>query len=168
MSYASDIVPQFVSAARDYCQLIDDASAHSPRRILETMQIVLARLYSLALELPLADPTSDDEPPDSMSHDDWRRVYDRLGAFLGDSDAYWLVFGPIDPDDHESIPHTLADDLSDIYRDLQSASLESGRDPSPDELWSLRFSFETHWGHHAVDALTAIHSMLYGPHAPEN
>lgn len=167
MNPANDTIPQFVRTARDYCRLVDEAAAQTPRRFLETVQIVLIRLYSLALELPLADPTTDDGPPDSMSHDDWCQVYDRLGKFLGDSNVYWMVFDPVDPDDHESIPHTLADDLSDIYRDLKQASFESGYELSADELWSLRFNFETHWGHHAVDALTAIHSMLLGPHASE-
>ena len=167
MNPAIDIIPQFVRSARDYCRLIDEADAQTPRRFLETVQTVLARLYSLALELPLVDPTTHGEPPDSMSHDDWRRLYDRLSNFLGDSNLYWMVFDPVDPNDHDSIPHTLADDLSDIYRDLRQASLGSGDEMSADDLWSLRFSFETHWGHHAVDALAAIHSLLNGPHASD-
>ena len=165
MNPPSDIVPQFVTAARDYCLLIEGASALPLHSFLQRAQLVLARLYSLAPQLPDPDPTTEDPLPDSMSHDEWRELYDRLGAHLGSSNLYWMVFDPIDPDEHESIPHTLADDLSDIYRDLKDATLEPGLEPSADTLWSLRFSFESHWGHHAVDALTAIHSLLHGPHA---
>ena len=163
MNPPSDIVPQFVSAAREYRLIIDQATALSPRQFLVVVQTTLARLYSLALLLPDADPTTDVESPGRFSPDDWRQLYDRLSGHLGSSDFYWIVFDPIDPDDHESIRHTLADDLSDIYRDLEHASVE--REFTADALWSLRFSFEMHWGHHAVDALTAIHSLLYGPHA---
>ena len=158
MNLPSDIVPQFVSAAREYRLIIDQATVRSPHQFLVLVQTALARLYSLALLLPDADPTTDVEPPDGMSHDEWHQLYERLAGHLGSSDLYWMVFDPIDPDDHDSNPHTLADDLSDIYRDLARATVEAQRELSADALWSLRFSFETHWGHHAVNALAAIHS----------
>ena len=98
-----------------------------------------------------------------MSDEEWRQLYERLSDHLGTSVEYWMVFDPIDQAEHESILQTLADDLSDIYRDVLVATVENGQPITDDLLWSLRFSFETHWGHHAVNAIAAIHSLLHGP-----
>jgi hypothetical protein len=61
---------------------------------------------------------------------------------------------------------TLSDDLADIYRDLRASLLgDPARIQTNDALWDLRFSFETHWGQHAVSALAAMQALLFGPNS---
>jgi hypothetical protein len=161
----SDILTSFVDASRDYCALIDSVPALPVRTFLEQVQRVLTRIYALALELPSVAPDTADEPPDHMTHQDWLGYYRRLGDYLGTADLYWMVFDPTDADDHDAIASTLSDDLSDIYRGLAAFLADAAPTPNRDAVWSVRFNFEIHWGHHVVAALTAIHALLYGPHA---
>jgi hypothetical protein len=155
----------FVDASREYCALIDEIPSLPIRAFLERVQFVLARIYALALELPSVEPETADPHPDRMTHQDWLGYFSRLGEYLGPADQYWMVFDPVDAGDHDAISTTLSDDLSDIYRELSAHADQGTLALTDDALWSLRFNFEIHWGHHVVDALTAIHALLYGPHA---
>jgi hypothetical protein len=159
------IVESFVATSREYCELIEGIPVLPRRSFLVQVQRTLARLYVLALDLPSVPPETNDLPLERLSAQDWRHLHERLGEYLGAADVYWMVFDPADPIDHEAIAQTLADDLSDIYRDLRDCAVEVGGTMTGDLLWTLRFSFESHWGHHVVGTLMAIHSLLYGSHA---
>ena len=114
--------------------------------------------------LPYVDAESNYEVPDRVSHAQWWRVCGEIRAKLGDRDVYWMVFDPADPTDNEAIQTTLSDDLADIYQDLRNALPTEESDAfSNDALWFLRFQYKHHWGQHAVSALTAMRSLLYGP-----
>jgi hypothetical protein len=70
---------------------------------------------------------------------------------------YRVVFNPHDfePDD-EPVTGMLADDLADIYRDLDEG-LDNARNGHIDDAcfdWS--HSYMSHWSRHAVNALAAI------------
>jgi len=157
---------QFERAAAEYFELIERGASHSRRQFIERAQEAVADLFHLALSLPRVAPDTVDGPADRISNEQWWSTCNQLGETLGEANAYWLVFDPADAKDHEAIVSTLSDDLADIYRDLKT----SLGDDVPtvltnDDLWELRSSFETHWGHHAVCALSAMHALLYGPNA---
>jgi hypothetical protein len=157
---------EFLQLAAQYFALIENSSSMTCRQFLECAQQIVSKLYYLGLLLPSIEPDNDEGTTDRMSHKQWRSIYDQLRKTLAEVDLYWLVFDPIDPNDHTAIAHTLADDLSDIYRDLRNALSDKDLDGMTDEsTWYIRFNFEIHWGKHAVNALSAIHSMLYGPNA---
>lgn len=86
-----------------------------------------------------------------------------LAAFLGPYDLYWEVYDPAKPEGDDKLQVSLADDLSDIYFDLQEG-LELWRRGTEGDLrnavFGWRLGWETHWGAHAVDALRAIHWHL--------
>jgi hypothetical protein len=163
MSYWKD-ERQFRQVAAEYCGVIEQSSTIQRRLFLERIQETLAGLYALATRLPHVRPATSDAGPDRITHDQWHRLYKEIGARLGEADHYRMVFDPADPTDSEAIVTTLSDDLADIYRDLKDA-LPVGGDETvdADRLWALRWSFETHWGQHALSALTAIHALLHGP-----
>jgi hypothetical protein len=157
---------QFEQAAARYFELIESAASLSRRQFIERALVAVADLFRLALSLPRVKPDTADGAPDQVSKERWWSIHNQLGAMLGDANAYWMVFDPADTKDHEAIVSTLSDDLADIYRDLKaSIEGETQKIPTSDELWDLRFSFETHWGQHAVSALSAMHALLYGPTA---
>jgi hypothetical protein len=95
-----------------------------------------------------------------MTNDDTTVLRHRIGTKLGDHDLYSVVF---DPSERDSAPVTgsLADDVADIYRDLQDgfAELRAGR--SANALWQWKFGFDRHWGKHAGEANYALHSFPY-------
>ena len=99
------------------------------------------------------------DPPDGLSHQEWTEVYERIRAKLGDPESYRGVSDPWDPKD-ELLDTSLADDVSDINRELRSVlAMNRGEEAA----WDWRFAFAHHWGDHAVSALKATHWLLHEP-----
>ena len=84
----------------------------------------------------------------------------KLSEPRADWDRYWQVFDPTEDD--EAVFGTLADDIADIYRDLKEGLvlIEAHEVPPEDIIWNWRFSFYSHWGKHAMDALLTVHFRL--------
>lgn len=149
--------------ARQFCTTIDDAPNLNRTVLLSRMYEVLPSLIGLAISLPdvsLDEGSEDGEIPKRTlsTHDEWKRRYRLLGENLGDWDAYWEIFDPISETD--SVGGTLADDLADIYRDI-GEFLDNPNSQPIRRIWHLRFSFTTHWGKHAIDALKVIHTRIH-------
>ncbi len=140
----------FETLARDFCSEVEDGPV-DPRALLRR----LVGLVAGALEMPVAEPTDHEyEDPRDLAAAT-RAVSVNLTALLGESDLYWEVFDPRDLSD--PVAGSLLDDLADIYRDLRRGLhiLSTG---SPDDaMWEWRFSFDTHWGNHATDAIRVLH-----------
>jgi hypothetical protein len=155
----------FLAVAEEYCRFVESRSDYKRVALCRRALELIAQLVSLGAQLPSVEPDTIEPPRSSISHGEWSDIFSDLVGQLESVDGYWMVFDPYDPNEHDSIMSSLADDVADIYRDLKDSLPPSGRAPTNDELWSLKFSFETHWGQHAVSALTALHGLLYGPHS---
>ena len=160
----AQLIEHFRSVAGHFCDLMENSSSCSRAEFVKLVHGLLADLYRMGALLPHVKPDSDNATQDRVSHEQWSKVCGEISAKLGDADVYWMVFDPADPTDKGAIQNTLSNDLSNIYRDLRSGlSADESAILSNDALWELRFQFEHHWGEHAVSALTAMHSLLYGP-----
>ena len=115
----------------------------------------------LALALQEPDLSDVDRSGRSIAHDEHMKMLVALRNQLESYDAYQMVFNPLEDD--ESIQGSLADDLADVYRDLKDGLIQLEADPAStdDVVWKWRFLFQSHWGHHAVAALNAIHWTVY-------
>ena len=79
----------------------------------------------------------------------------RLREVFGNLDGYWEVFDPTRKD--ESVSGSLANDIAEIYFDLQeSLKLLRGAAGPSDVYWQWRFDFQGHWGRHATSALRVL------------
>ncbi|MBX3217135.1 MAG: DUF5063 domain-containing protein [Labilithrix sp.] len=141
-------VATYVWKATEFCTFIQEAGKLPLGERMSGARRYLLALYSAALSLPSVEPTDDVKPgrtPESPR--DWQG--------FEEFETYWEVFDPYKSD--EPVAGSLSDDLLDVYRDVRRGlSLwESGHDASA--IWEWRFSFESHWGGHAVDALRALH-----------
>jgi hypothetical protein len=161
----------FARLAEEYCLTIERREQIADAGFLPAIHSLLPRLYSAALALPDTDilfPDTDDidgdadyEPPDRnpdrASHDEWREIYRSLEQLIGSRNYYREVFDPYEPVTEKEVTGSIADDLTDIYRDLRTGLAAWKRGDSRAALWEWRFPFETHWGEHATSALRAIH-----------
>jgi hypothetical protein len=135
--------PGEVSSFENLARLL--ARLHAAMRCLPEVQWepheVDAASYHPALEVP--------------------RIYERLQHIFGDADAYPSPSSSITG--REIWIGSLADDLADIYGDL-AAGLETLRSGASLQAvaWDWRFSFESHWGAHLLDASRAIHRLITG------
>jgi len=77
-------------------------------------------------------------------------------------DVYWEVYEPLVQvaDSDAVVAGSLSEDILDIYMDVARglAYLEAGL--VADAVWHWRFTRETHWGDHAVDALRALQRAM--------
>jgi hypothetical protein len=157
----------FRETAVEYCRLIDAVENLLEEELLRKVQPLLAALYAAAWRLPVVEPVGDEDEdicPDDYevhaSHARWQPVFELLKKQLGKHDRYWTVFSPYG---EEETPHqgSLADDLADIYCDLQDGLERCAIHGVTDEtLWELRQDFLIHWGAHATGAIRTIHDTL--------
>ena len=151
---SSSILP-FAEAAADYCEWCEsppgkDAVAEAARAVSH-----LSLLYHLAAELPLPDDIDDEFEPEGSDNDTWHAVAQRCAAMP--FKYYSEVFDPHAVPGEEPIVHNLANDVADIHRDL-IGGLELYRAGHVAEAqFDWRFTFEIHWGRHAVSALRGLH-----------
>jgi hypothetical protein len=141
-------VATFVWRAREFCTFIHEADKLPLDERMSEAQRYLLGLYTAALSLPSVEPTDYAKParsPDPPSN--WQG--------FEEFETYWEVFDPYKL--AEPVAGSLSDDLLDVYRDIRRGLTywESGHDARA--IWEWRFSFESHWGDHGVDALRALH-----------
>lgn len=130
----------------------------------------LAQLYASAHQLP--DIRLGDDAPElpetlDVSNAEWQSIAQQVQQTLGSLDTYWAYFWHSAPTGVHDEPmcHSLADDLTDIYRDIKPGlrALEAEHE---DSIEMVVFSwkeplFATHWGQHAVSAMQALHSIVF-------
>lgn len=158
MSSPSETVEAFIETARSFCDLVEQVETQSRETVLDRLAVLLPRLLELAVQLPSEQSAEDVEPP-GTSYGAWQARFVAIGQTLGDVGEYWTsvdVGGDRQP---EVVNLPVADDLADIWSDLRDGlSLLDGAGSVVDAVWEWRFSFDIHWGAHAVEALRAVHA----------
>jgi hypothetical protein len=168
-----DAVNRFGLIAQRYCSLVDSRSALDKSEFLLQIYRILPELIAEAIRLPLVEFSDDENEAQEatisqirakteIKQEEWLQLYNSLKEKLGDWDLYWQVFDPLK--DNEAIHGSLADDISDIYRDLKDGvSLKDTNGIPPCEIiFDWRLGFFSHWGKHAIDALRTAHFLLEG------
>ena len=113
---------------------------------------MLARLIAAALELPRTDP-GDAPEPEGISSAVLKALHPRLACLP--INLYRVAFVPTDLDAQPGMA-AVTDDLQDIYSDLQDGLWLYGLGYVDAAAWHWDLHFESHWGHHASDALHAL------------
>ena len=165
----AEIIERFATIVRQYCSAIDEAAGLERGEILDRVYPLLPRLIDQAIGMPKVaeadeaeDAQSDDELPKASrwTHEERRNLFKLLQEKLSGWDQYWVIFDPTN--DLDPVLGSIADDLVDIYFDLKEglALHEAGQSEPGQVIWEWRFSFDIHWGEHALGALRAIHFRL--------
>jgi len=155
MDSLSEKLTEMASTATAYCGLIETHNPSVNRGWLIEMYTLLPRLHSAVTSLTSFE--GHDLPVPEVDLDIRFDLYSRLRRQLGDRDSYWLEFDASPEQVHMS--GSLADDLTDIYFDLQHG-LEL-----LDEAWPQRAAqawqstYRLHWGQHLVDAERHLYAL---------
>jgi hypothetical protein len=131
------VVATFVCRAREFCSFVDEASTLPLSQRLLGARERLLDLYSAAVPLPSVEPPAHEDEVRSI-----------------EPPADWKGF-----DLQEPVAGSLSDDLLDVYRDVGKGLRLWDADALTAATWEWRFSFESHWGDHAIDALRALHRV---------
>ena len=154
------ILDSFEDLARRYCKLLEDEAPIGALVFARECLILLLRLYDGAMQLP--ETAVGEEGTPRFSHETWKSMFESISARMPGSDCYWTVFEPLELEPPNPVVGSVADDLADVWRDLKSGLLlidNGGLKCTNSAVWEWRFSFESHWGRHAVAAITALHAL---------
>ena len=154
MTSLTETLSEMIDVAEGYCRLIENPD-EGAQRWLASLFTLMPRLHTAVTSLN-AFETGDTQVP-GVDLDDRFSLYSRLRKRLGDRDSYWLEFDALPEEMHMS--GSLADDLTDIYFDLQHGLELMG------EAWPHRAaedwqsSYRLHWGQHLVDAERHLYAL---------
>lgn len=147
-------IERFAEVARRYCMWAE-GQLGNPYDEIRRVRLLLAELHLAAVELPHPGIGKNTDAV-SITHEEWSRFYEKFGALPVTN--YSDTFDPLK--EEEPVTNSLADDLADIYRDLQAGLSLFEADHPIDAAWEWRFGFQTHWGQHLVGAQRPIHEYL--------
>ena len=156
---------KFAIAARRYCSTVDSTTNRKRAELLLEIYRILPVLIGEAMALPNVELRNNEgeseQPSHRVSHEAWATLYESLKQKLDDWNAYKQVFDPTSLDT-EPIFGSLADDIADIYRDLQAGLQlgDKGQVCGDDAVFHWRLMFYSHWGKHAINALEVIHCRV--------
>ncbi len=165
-------VVRFVEHVRLFCRLLEVEPGNRQDWML-TLLTTLADLYAAAHHLAVPDnDLASDFPEETFdpTPGELQAVRQRVGRVLGEDNLYWCTLNvrlaPTGPERGDSLGvGDLTDDLADIYRDLRPGlrAWDANVDAYlPDIIFGWKEPlFASHWGMHAVDALRALHSLVY-------
>jgi hypothetical protein len=144
-----------------FCDLAEGNSGASSARLI-AVRDALVELYQASLHMPDIVGERFRDVPERLPFDEYRRVKERIGTVV-ESDYFLICFHPFRTPAEEPVCASLSDGLADIWRDLKRGLLALEEDEekwAAAVFWDWKFSFETHWGDHAVDCIWAIHKLL--------
>jgi len=147
-------VDAFAAVAEEYCawaegeSLGEIADARTARKLL-------AELIRHAIELPdPSDELSSDAEPEAISSEDYQRIFRRFGSLP--FNYYSECFDPLVVPGEEPVTSDLADDLADIWGDLESGLSLHRAGHVDAAAFHWKYHFDIHWAHHATSALYAL------------
>jgi hypothetical protein len=146
----TDPIDIFYTLAKAFCAFAQgEPSAHDAR----IAQMLLARLYAAALELP--EGIGEEVQGEPMSLEEWQVVHQRFASLP--VRRYSAPFQPLNETDSASIAD-VAEDLADIYRDIKRGLAQYERGAHAAAAWEWSLHFHAHWGRNALAALSALHA----------
>jgi len=156
-----EAVERFTDLAREYRAWVltgTDRGPDAARRAL----VLVGRLYVAALALP-PRRCEDREEIELPPSPEWQEVYQALVARLP-FQHYGKVFNPLPVPPEASLVGDLADDLADIFAEVDGGLrwVEAGQ--PAEAAWEWGFGLVNHWGEHAASAIRALHCWLAAEH----
>jgi len=162
--YSKNVI-EFVTVANEYCSFIEKAEHFSRKDFLSRIQKIFPLLYLKAALLPEPDSeVSEEEAEKYVTEEDYNYIHDKLISKLGDADAYQEIYDSSLQYNYIPMEGSISENIADIYQDLKDFVL-SYRIGTVEVMNSAftecRNNFEQYWGQKLVNALRAIHFLLY-------
>ena len=161
--YSKNVI-EFVTVAAEYCSFLENSNQQDTKSFLEKMTKIIPLLYLKTSLLPAFDAMLDETIQQFVSEDEYEFVRQQVIAVIGQYDEYLEVFHPDMQYSDSPVLATISEDLADVYQDLkdmianfQSADLQIMNDA----LANCVENFRNFWGQKLLNALRALHSVLY-------
>jgi hypothetical protein len=157
-------VTEFVTVVGEYCSFVENTLRFSKYDFLDKSRKILSMIYLKMSLLPKFEAIFDDENEKFVTEENWDFIHESVKKKLGYHDEYREVFDPLTHEQVEQSTASIADNLADLYQDLKNfVSLYNigTEEIMNDALWECQLNFEEFWGQKLLNALKAIHNVLY-------
>jgi hypothetical protein len=161
--YSKQVI-EFVTLANEYCKFVEHAGSMETRDILGKVQKILPLVYLKASMLPDFESTEETVLEKFVSEVDYNYLQQRIMHMLGEHDDYQEVFDKDMQFSEVPLTASISENLADIYQDLKdfAMSYRTGDEYVMQEaLWECTDNFKNYWGQKLVNAMRAIHSLVY-------
>ncbi len=142
----------FINIARDYCAWAEGTPLSEENELKKAIQL-LANLYVSILKLP-NNGCGEEINTTNVTEKEWETIFKRFSSFPF---QYYSVFFSPENTKEKGVMGDLADDFSDIYRDIKNGLWLYDNGHQTEAIWDWKNNFKTHWGRHVVSALHALH-----------
>ncbi|MFC3580338.1 DUF5063 domain-containing protein [Sphingomonas hylomeconis] len=152
----TDQIAIIKGACRSYLDLLGSASGEPHER--------QARLAEALDRLCAAYNQADDVEPDTVGVDSPSADMQQFGKQAAASFPELGFYPEVDPLDgfEQKIGQGWGlDDLTDIAVDLTEVLWLFDHDRTNDAIWTFRWGYQSHWGHHLHDLRRYLHKLLY-------
>ena len=160
----SESVTDFITVAGEYCTFVENTLRFTKTDFLDKSRKMLAMIYLKMSLLPKYEAIFEDENERFVTEEDWDFIHESVKKKLGYHDEYREIFDPLTHEQLEQSTASISDNLADIYQDLKNfISLYNlgTEEMMNDAIWECQLNFEEFWGQKLLNALKAIHVLLF-------
>ena len=157
--YSKNVL-EFAAVASESCTFFERANAFERKDFVERLLKLLPLIYLKTSMLPYVETDFDDESERFVSENEYESVRQNIVRLLGQFDNYLEVV----PGSEEVSALSIGEDIADIYQELKdfSENYQLGvEDAMESGLSAVVSAFTEHWGQKLLNALKALHYLLY-------
>ena len=162
--YSKNVV-EFVTVAAEYCSFLENSNQQDTRSFIEKMTKIIPLIYLKTSLLPSFEMMLEEEVIEQfVSEEEYEFIRQQIRDVIGQYDEYLEVFHPDMQYSDSPVLASISEDLTDVYQDLkdmianfQSADLQIMNDA----LANCEENFRNFWGQKLINALRALHNVLY-------
>ncbi|MDR4987874.1 MAG: DUF5063 domain-containing protein [Bacteroidales bacterium] len=155
----SGAILEMLTVANEYCLFFERTESIAAADILSYFQKIAPLLY---LKASLIDPVAVNPDSDNerfVTEEQWEAVFKPLREKFGSNDNYFIH-------DHnfDSVEASLADNMADIYQDMKDFVMLYQKNTfhaRQNAVAHLSDLFRWHWGPVLINALGAVHQILF-------
>lgn len=156
---ASRAVLEMLTVANEYCLFFEKAQNYPREDILSYFQKLAPLLYLKGSLLPQVEPDEDTFNERYITEEQWEDLFKILREKFGKDDVYYVH-------DHnfDTVEVSLSDNLADIYQDMKDFVMLYQKNiyfSRQNAVAQIRTLYYDHWGLRVLDALRAVHYLLF-------
>jgi len=159
--YSVELV-ELVKAANEAAGYLEGLKGKETREFLDEIPLYLTGVYAAMLRVGETDPVFETSAEPVVTEQDWSAVYQQVARILGENNEFLRPAGEEEFDRSELVPHTISEDLADIYQELRDFATNYSRgleEIMNDAAWELKQRFTEQWGKKLLRALLALHEL---------
>ncbi len=157
-------VAEFVTVAAEFCAFVERAEEMSTKSFVDKSLKLLPLLYLKASLLPEVHRINDEDLEEYVTEDIYTILRINVAGVMERYDDYLEVFKEEMVYSDTPIKASIAEDIADIYQDIQNFLFVFRigiNETMNDSLCIVKESFGLYWGQKLVNTLRALHDVYH-------